>query len=131
VSTGPDVSTIAVVDIGSNSTRLLVAELDSSGRVTAELDRRTTVTRLGAGVDADGRLQDDAIERVYATLDSYHQAIEAASADRAVAVLTSAVRDASNGGAFADSVRARAARVDRRGGGPADVPRRHQRARSR
>jgi exopolyphosphatase/guanosine-5'-triphosphate,3'-diphosphate pyrophosphatase len=96
---------IAVVDIGSNSTRLLIAELDGSGRVSRELDRRSNVTRLGAGVDADGRLREDAMARVYSTLDLYQRVIDEHSPDRAVAVLTSAVRDASNGEQFAASVR--------------------------
>jgi exopolyphosphatase/guanosine-5'-triphosphate,3'-diphosphate pyrophosphatase len=98
---------VAVADIGSNSTRLLIAEL-SSGRVVAELDRRSNVTRLGAGVDSDGRLADDAMERVYATLSQYREAVDGAGGvDRAVAVLTSAVRDAGNGREFAESVRKR------------------------
>jgi exopolyphosphatase/guanosine-5'-triphosphate,3'-diphosphate pyrophosphatase len=99
-------SRVAVVDIGTNSTRLLIADV-LGGRVTAELERRTTVTRLGAGVDADGRLRDDAIERVFTTLDEYRQAIEARAVDTALAVLTSAVRDAANGAEFADIVRTR------------------------
>jgi exopolyphosphatase/guanosine-5'-triphosphate,3'-diphosphate pyrophosphatase len=90
----------AVVDIGSNSTRLLIADVQD-GRVTAELERRTRVTRLGAGVDADGRLREDAMERVFATLESYRAEIERHGADRRVAVLTSAVRDAANGREFA------------------------------
>jgi exopolyphosphatase / guanosine-5'-triphosphate,3'-diphosphate pyrophosphatase len=98
------VSLVAVVDIGTNSTRLLVAEL-TDGRVTDELDRRSTVTRLGAGVDADGHLADDSMERVYATLKKYRQAIDEHDASaRAVAVMTSAVRDAANGAEFADQV---------------------------
>jgi exopolyphosphatase/guanosine-5'-triphosphate,3'-diphosphate pyrophosphatase len=98
---------VAVADIGSNSTRLLIAEL-SSGRVVAELDRRSNVTRLGAGVDSEGRLAADAMERVYATLAGYREAVDdVGGADRAVAVLTSAVRDAANGREFADSVRER------------------------
>jgi exopolyphosphatase/guanosine-5'-triphosphate,3'-diphosphate pyrophosphatase len=98
------VSLVAVVDIGTNSTRLLVAEL-TDGRVTDELDRRSTVTRLGAGVDADGHLADDSMERVYATLEKYRQAIDEHDASaRAVAVMTSAVRDAANGAEFADQV---------------------------
>ncbi len=97
---------IAVADIGSNSTRLLIADV-VDGRVTAELVRRTKVTRLGAGVDADGRLSEEAMERVYATLADYRAEVDQAGADRAVAVLTSAVRDAANGGEFAASVRER------------------------
>ena len=53
---------VAVVDLGTNTTRLLVA--DVSHGVVAELDRRTTITRLGEGVDATGRLGEPAIERV-------------------------------------------------------------------
>jgi exopolyphosphatase/guanosine-5'-triphosphate,3'-diphosphate pyrophosphatase len=100
------VTRIAVVDVGSNSTRLLIAEL-TDGRIASELERRTTVTRLGAGVDADGRLAADAMARVFATLDGYREAIDAAGASRAVAVLTSAVRDAANGAAFAEAVESR------------------------
>ena len=97
---------VAVVDIGSNSTRLLVARL-SDGRVAGELARESTVTRLGAGVDAGGRLRDDAMERVFATLERYRRAIDEHGAERSVAVLTSAVRDSANGQAFADTVRDR------------------------
>ena len=87
---------VAVVDLGTNSTRLLVADVES-GRLE-ELDRRTDVTRLGEGVDASGRLGDAAVERVLATLESYREAIEAA--ETRVAVATSAVRDAANGEEF-------------------------------
>ncbi len=94
---------VAVVDIGTNSTRLLVAEV-KDGRVKAELERESQVTRLGAGVDAGGRLQDESMERVYATLERYREAIERHGAQRRVAVLTSAVRDAANGADFAETV---------------------------
>jgi exopolyphosphatase/guanosine-5'-triphosphate,3'-diphosphate pyrophosphatase len=94
---------IAVADIGSNSTRLLIADIEHE-RVTNELDRRSTVTRLGAGVDAHGELSQEGIERVYRALDEYAEAIEQAGADTRVAVLTSAVRDAANGRQFADSI---------------------------
>ncbi len=97
---------VAVVDIGTNSTRLLIADA-ADGRVNAELVRHTNVTRLGAGVDADGRLRDDAIERVYSTLDGYREEIDSHHVDRALAVLTSAVRDAANGAEFAASVQQR------------------------
>jgi exopolyphosphatase / guanosine-5'-triphosphate,3'-diphosphate pyrophosphatase len=97
---------VAVVDIGSNSTRLLITEVDGA-RVTDELERRSSVTRLGTGVDADGRLRDDAMERVFSTLDEYAAAIEEHGADVKLAVLTSAVRDSENGAEFANQVRDR------------------------
>ncbi len=97
---------VAVVDIGSNSTRLLIGDV-TDGRVTAELERRSEVTRLGAGVDADGRLRDDAMERVFATLDRYTAQIDEYRCDERMAVLTSAVRDSANGEQFADVVRTR------------------------
>jgi exopolyphosphatase/guanosine-5'-triphosphate,3'-diphosphate pyrophosphatase len=96
----------AVVDIGSNSTRLLIADVED-GRVGDVLERRTEITRLGAGVDADGRLSEEAMGRVYAVLDRYRELIDRHGAEDAVAVLTSAVRDAANGDEFAGAVRDR------------------------
>lgn len=93
---------VGVVDIGTNSTRLLIADVDE-GRI-AERDRRTQVTRLGEGVDGSGRLADRAVERVLAVIDEYHRAIAQADCDATVAVLTSAVRDAVNGPEFARAV---------------------------
>ena len=90
----------AVVDIGTNSTRLFLADVDD-GVVGDVLERRTVVTRLGAGVDAGGRLAEDAMERVYAVLDEYRDLIDRHGGARAVAVMTSAVRDATNGAEFA------------------------------
>jgi exopolyphosphatase / guanosine-5'-triphosphate,3'-diphosphate pyrophosphatase len=95
---------VAVVDIGSNSTRLLLARMQD-GRVTDELVRRSVVTRLGRGVDAGGSLSQEGIERVFSTLEEYRRLIdENGGADTAVAVLTSAVRDAANGEEFARTV---------------------------
>jgi exopolyphosphatase/guanosine-5'-triphosphate,3'-diphosphate pyrophosphatase len=96
---------VAVVDIGSNSTRLLVADVHD-GRVR-EVDRRTIVTRLGEGVDASGHLAEAAQERVFAALAEYADAIAREGAETSVAVLTSAVRDADNGPAFAEAVHER------------------------
>jgi exopolyphosphatase / guanosine-5'-triphosphate,3'-diphosphate pyrophosphatase len=93
----------AVVDIGTNSTRLLIADVVED-RVTDELVRRTAVTRLGIGVDANGSLTHEAMERVYATLDEYHALIGRNAVDGSIAVLTSAVRDAANGARFATEV---------------------------
>jgi exopolyphosphatase/guanosine-5'-triphosphate,3'-diphosphate pyrophosphatase len=97
---------VAVVDIGSNSTRVLIADV-RDGRVTDELERRSEVTRLGTGVDADGRLREDAMERVFATLDEYARVIEHHGAEVKLAVLTSAVRDSANGEEFAEQVKDR------------------------
>ena len=87
---------VAVVDVGTNSTRLLVAEVHD-GRIARELERHTNVTRLGEGVDETGRLSEEAVERVLAVCASYRAAIDRLGAERVVAVLTSAVRDAANG----------------------------------
>jgi exopolyphosphatase/guanosine-5'-triphosphate,3'-diphosphate pyrophosphatase len=96
---------VAVVDIGSNSTRLLVADVDLDNDSVQELVRHSTVTRLGHGVDATGALDADAMERVFAVLTRYRADIDANGATANLAVLTSAVRDASNGADFAARVR--------------------------
>lgn len=97
---------VAVVDLGSNSTRLLIADVGADGSI-AEIERRSTVTRLGQGVDASGRLADEAMQRVYAVLGEYRRTIDQHQADPVVGVLTSAVRDAANGERFTDAVRTR------------------------
>jgi exopolyphosphatase/guanosine-5'-triphosphate,3'-diphosphate pyrophosphatase len=96
---------VAVVDIGTNSTRLLIAEVDASTGVVNELLRRSVVTRLGAGVDSGGSLSEEAIARVLATLADYRRTIDANDCAANLAVLTSAARDAANGEAFAARVR--------------------------
>jgi exopolyphosphatase/guanosine-5'-triphosphate,3'-diphosphate pyrophosphatase len=95
---------VAVVDIGTNSTRLLVADVDGDGGLR-ELERESIVTRLGEGVDATGRLGDAPQARVFDVLRRYHEAIERHRCERRTAVLTSAVRDAANGAEFAERVR--------------------------
>ena len=65
---------IAAVDIGTNSTRLLVCSVErrESGRLAiTDLERHSMVTRLGDGVDSSGRLADEAMERVMAVLERY------------------------------------------------------------
>jgi exopolyphosphatase/guanosine-5'-triphosphate,3'-diphosphate pyrophosphatase len=66
----------AVIDIGTNSTRLLIADVTPDGRVT-EIVRRSVVTRLGAGVDAERALSREACERVYAALAEFRAEIDA------------------------------------------------------
>jgi exopolyphosphatase / guanosine-5'-triphosphate,3'-diphosphate pyrophosphatase len=96
---------VAVVDLGTNTTRLLVA--DVVGGNVEEVTRRNTVTRLGEKVDAGGKLIDSAMERVFAALSEYRQAIDELGAERVVAVATSAVRDAGNGDYFQAQLRER------------------------
>jgi exopolyphosphatase/guanosine-5'-triphosphate,3'-diphosphate pyrophosphatase len=91
---------IAVVDVGTNSTRLYIADV-VDGRVTAEIDRRTTITRLGQGVDQTGELAPEAMQRVEAAVREYRAIIDAHDVDAVTGVLTSAVRDARNGPDFA------------------------------
>jgi exopolyphosphatase/guanosine-5'-triphosphate,3'-diphosphate pyrophosphatase len=93
---------IAVVDLGTNTTRLLVADVDA-GRVD-EVAKRTTITRLGEGVDARRRLLPLPIARVRNCLSDYRRELEALGAERTLAVATSAVRDAENGEAFLGEV---------------------------
>jgi exopolyphosphatase/guanosine-5'-triphosphate,3'-diphosphate pyrophosphatase len=97
---------IAVVDVGTNSTRLYIADVEA-GRVVADIDRRTTVTRLGQGVDRTGELAPQAMERVFAALTAYRAIIDDNNCDAVTGVLTSAVRDAHNGAAFVDEVNRR------------------------
>jgi exopolyphosphatase/guanosine-5'-triphosphate,3'-diphosphate pyrophosphatase len=92
------VTRVGVVDLGTNSTRLLVADVEDGA--VKELDRRLTITRLGQDVDARRRLHPEAIARVRNTLVDYRRAAEALEAERTLAIATSAVRDAENGEAF-------------------------------
>jgi exopolyphosphatase / guanosine-5'-triphosphate,3'-diphosphate pyrophosphatase len=96
---------VAVVDIGSNSTRLLIADVDATNQTVAEVLRRSHVTRLGDGVDSRGSLSDEAIDRVLGTLAQYRREIDELGCQANFAVLTSAVRDATNGAAFAARAR--------------------------
>lgn len=96
---------VAVVDIGTNSTRLLISDVDQAGGAVRELVRRSQVTRLGDGVDAGGRLSEEASNRVFSVLADYRDEIAAQHCSANLAVLTSAVRDAANGADFAARVR--------------------------
>jgi exopolyphosphatase/guanosine-5'-triphosphate,3'-diphosphate pyrophosphatase len=89
---------VAAVDLGTNTTRLLVADVDD-GRID-EVHRETHITRLGEGVDARKRLLPVPIARVRNVLTDYRRTLERLGAERTLAVATSAVRDAENGEAF-------------------------------
>jgi exopolyphosphatase / guanosine-5'-triphosphate,3'-diphosphate pyrophosphatase len=94
----------AVVDIGTNSTRLLVADVDTGTGRVQDLHRKSTVTRLGDGVDAGGKLSEEAMQRVFSTLTSYRATMDDLGCEKNMAVLTSAVRDAANGAEFTGRV---------------------------
>jgi exopolyphosphatase/guanosine-5'-triphosphate,3'-diphosphate pyrophosphatase len=122
---------VAAVDLGTNSTRLLVADVED-GRVD-EVVRRAVVTRLGEGVDVRRRLLPVPIARVRNVLSDFRRELEALGAERTLAVATSAVRDAENGEAFLGEVEGsygfvarllsgeEEAELTRRGLGPLDV----------
>jgi exopolyphosphatase / guanosine-5'-triphosphate,3'-diphosphate pyrophosphatase len=93
---------VAAIDLGTNATRLLVADVDD-GEVT-EVQRRTTITKLGEGVDSRRRLLPVPVARVRNTLTDYRRELESLGAERTLAVATSAVRDAENGEAFLGEV---------------------------
>jgi exopolyphosphatase/guanosine-5'-triphosphate,3'-diphosphate pyrophosphatase len=96
---------VAVIDVGTNSARMLVADV-AGGRV-APVERRSTVTRLGRGVDLTGRLSAEAIEDACAAIAGYVTTVEELGAEAVDAIATSAVRDAENGSAFIAELRER------------------------
>ncbi len=101
---------VATVDIGTNSTRLLICSIeqgDGGRRWITDLERHSNVTRLGDGVDSNGRLDPAARERVLAMLDEYRKIIELYPVDTTGGVLTSAGRDATDGAEFTEEILAR------------------------
>jgi exopolyphosphatase/guanosine-5'-triphosphate,3'-diphosphate pyrophosphatase len=96
---------VAVIDVGTNSARLLVADVE--GRQVSQMERRSTVTRLGRGVDLSGRLSSEAIEDACAAIGEYVEAIGELGVEAVDAIATSAVRDADNGAAFIAELRER------------------------
>lgn len=87
---------VAAIDIGTNSVRLLVADVDEPSAPLRTIDRRMRITRLGRGVDASRRLAPEAIERTIEVLREYRDAFDAAGVERVRATATSAARDAEN-----------------------------------
>jgi exopolyphosphatase / guanosine-5'-triphosphate,3'-diphosphate pyrophosphatase len=95
-------SRVAAVDLGTNSTRLLVADVDG-GRIR-DVERTTKVTRLGEGVDRRRRLLPVPVTRVRNVLSDFRRTTESLGVERTLAVATSAIRDAENGEAFLGEV---------------------------
>ena len=102
---------VAVIDVGSNSTRLLIADVDE-GRIS-EVERQSRVTRLGRGVDLAGQLSAEAIEAACAAVADYVAICREAGIETIDSIATSAVRDASNGSAFVAELRERFALATR------------------
>jgi exopolyphosphatase/guanosine-5'-triphosphate,3'-diphosphate pyrophosphatase len=96
---------VAVVDIGTNSTRLLIGDVEGTG--VTEVERRTTVTNMGRGVDHSGMICTEAVDDVCTVIGDYKSRYEEMGADRVMAIATSAVRDAVNGEAFIAELRER------------------------
>lgn len=91
---------VAVIDCGSNSTRLLIAD-----GAMGTLERSMRITRLSAGVDATGRLAPDAIARTFAVLSEYRTLMDHHGVGAGLVVGTSAIRDATNRDEFVDGAR--------------------------
>ena len=98
-------SRVAAIDCGTNSIRLLVADVDTTTGVLTELDRRMEVVRLGQGVDRTGRLAPEALARTLDQAAEYATVIEELGATRTRFVATSATRDAENRGEFVEGDR--------------------------
>ncbi|MFV0135586.1 exopolyphosphatase [Streptomyces sp. HMX87] len=97
---------VAAIDCGTNSIRLLVADIDPAKRELTDLDRRMTIVRLGQDVDRTGRLAPEALERTFAACREYAEVIKEHGAERVRFVATSASRDAENRDEFVRGVMA-------------------------
>ena len=96
---------VAAIDCGTNSLRLLVADVDPRQATLADQVRRMEIVRLGQGVDATGRLAPDALARTFGVLEEYARIVDDASASAVRMVATSATRDAANSAEFVRGVR--------------------------
>jgi exopolyphosphatase/guanosine-5'-triphosphate,3'-diphosphate pyrophosphatase len=96
---------VAAVDCGTNSIRLLVADVDLDAAVLTDVDRRMEIVRLGEGVDRTGRFAPTALERTFAACRRYAEVIATTGAERLRFVATSASRDVANRDDFVDGVR--------------------------
>ncbi|MDX2971411.1 Ppx/GppA phosphatase family protein [Kribbella solani] len=100
-----DRTRVAAIDCGTNSIRLLIADV-RAGQLT-EVDRRMMIVRLGQGVDATGAFAPEALERVFRAADEYAEVIRSSGATRVRFVATSAARDVSNRDAFLEGIQSR------------------------
>lgn len=98
---------VAAIDCGTNSVRLLIAEVSADTGLLIDIAREMRIVRLGEGVDATGRLSAAALERAFGAVDEYARLIEEAHVDALRFVATSATRDASNRDEFVSGIRGR------------------------
>jgi len=98
---------VAAIDCGTNSIRLLVADVGEPGSTLTDLTRQMRVVRLGQGVDRTGEFAADALERTFKALDDYAATCRLLRVERTRFVATSATRDARNRDAFLEGVTAR------------------------
>jgi exopolyphosphatase/guanosine-5'-triphosphate,3'-diphosphate pyrophosphatase len=101
---GAAIARVAAIDCGTNSLRLLVADVDRQAARLADVDRRMEIVRLGQGVDSTGRLSEEALRRTLRALEGYARIIEETSASAVRMVATSAARDAANAADFVRGV---------------------------
>ncbi|MFD0901616.1 Ppx/GppA phosphatase family protein [Actinomadura sediminis] len=96
---------VAAVDCGTNSVRLLIADIDAAAGALADVERRMEIVRLGEGVDETGRLSPAALERTFAAMRGYADLIgRHGAAGKVRVVATSATRDAANRDEFVRGV---------------------------
>jgi exopolyphosphatase/guanosine-5'-triphosphate,3'-diphosphate pyrophosphatase len=91
---------VAAVDCGTNSIRLLIADVDPDRATLTDVDRRMEIVRLGQGVDTTGRLAPDALDRTLTALSGYAALVAERGAEAVRMVATSATRDAANADEF-------------------------------
>ncbi|WP_405141806.1 Ppx/GppA family phosphatase [Sphaerisporangium sp. NBC_01403] len=94
---------VAAIDCGTNSVRLLIADISGNG--LSEVERRMEIVRLGQDVDRTGLLAPEALERTFTAMRGYAKLIREHGASRVRVVATSATRDAANRADFVDGVR--------------------------
>jgi exopolyphosphatase/guanosine-5'-triphosphate,3'-diphosphate pyrophosphatase len=95
---------VAAIDCGTNSLRLLIVDIDEAAGSADDLERRTTIVRLGQGVDRTGQFAEEALDRTFAVLEDYASRLDALSVERIRVTATSAARDVDNRDAFVAGV---------------------------
>jgi exopolyphosphatase/guanosine-5'-triphosphate,3'-diphosphate pyrophosphatase len=101
------VTRVAAIDCGTNTIKLLVADIDREAGTQDSLVREMRIVRLGQDVDRTGRLAEEALARVFAAIDEYARIIADRDVEEVRFVATSASRDADNADVFARGVRSR------------------------